>query len=119
VAWEVEFTDEFSRWWSSLAENQQDDVAYSVGLLAELGPSLGFPHTSKIVGSRFSAMRELRTQSSGRPLRTLYAFDPLRVAILLVGGDKTGDDRWYETFIPLADRIYDEHLRELKGEGKL
>ena len=43
VAWEVEFTDEFSRWWGSLTENQQDDVAYSVGLLTELGPALGFP----------------------------------------------------------------------------
>jgi len=119
VAWEVEFTDEFNRWWGSLTENQQDDVAYSVGLLTELGPALGFPHSSKIIGSRHSGMRELRTQSSGRPLRTLYAFDPLRVAILLVGGDKTGADRWYETFVALADRIYDEHLRELRKEDKL
>ena len=119
VAWEVEFTDEFNRWWGSLTENQQDDVAYSVGLLTELGPALGFPHSSKIMGSRHSGMRELRTQSSGRPLRTLYAFDPLRVAILLVGGDKTGADRWYETFVALADCIYDEHLRELRKEDKL
>ena len=109
VAWEVEFTDEFSRWWGSLTETRQENVAYSVGLLTELGPALGFPHSSKIMGSRHSGMRELRTQSSGRPLRTLYAFDPLRVAILLVGGDKTGDDRWYETFVSLADRIYYEY----------
>ena len=118
LAWEIEFTDEFSQWWSSLTENQQDDVAYAVGLLTELGPALGFPHSSKIMGSRHSGMRELRMQSSGRPLRTLYAFDPLRVAILLVGGDKTGDDRWYETFVPLAGRIYDEHLRELRKENE-
>ena len=52
-------------------------------------------------------------------LRTLYAFDPLRVAILLVGGDKTGDDRWYEASVALADRIYDQHLRELRKEDKL
>ena len=63
-------------------------------------------------------MRELRTQSAGRPLRTLYAFDPLRTAILLLGGDKTGDDRWYEKSVPLADRLYDQHLEELKKEGK-
>ena len=116
VTWEVEYTDEFSRWWDSPTESQQDDVAWSVGLLTELGPALGFPHSSKIMGSRHSGMRELRTQSSGRPLRTLYAFDPLRVAILLVGGDKTGDDRWYETFVAVADRIYDGHLRELRRE---
>jgi hypothetical protein len=64
-------------------------------------------------------MRELRTQSGGRPLRTLYAFDPLRVAILLIGGDKTGNARWYEKFVPTADRLYDEHLDELRKEGKL
>jgi hypothetical protein len=90
MAWEVEFTDEFNRWWDSLTENQQDDVAYSVGLLTKLGPALGFPHSSKIIGSRHPGMRELRTQSSGRPLRTLYAFDLLRVAILLVGGTRRG-----------------------------
>jgi hypothetical protein len=64
-------------------------------------------------------MRELRTQSAGKPLRTLYAFDPLRTAILLLGGDKTGDDRWYEKFVPLADRLYDRHLDGLKKEGRL
>ena len=119
MAWEVEFTGEFNRWWGSLTGNQQDDVAWSVGLLTELGPALGFPHSSKIIGSSHSGMRELRTQSSGRPLRTLYAFDPLRVAILLVGGDKTGDDRWYETSVARADRIYGEHLRELRKGDKL
>jgi hypothetical protein len=61
----------------------------------------------------------LRTQSAGKPLRTLYAFDPLRTAILLLGGDKTGDDRWYEKFVPVADRLYDQHLAELKKEGRL
>jgi hypothetical protein len=96
VKWEVEFTDEFGAWWKTLTDGQQDDIAYSVGLLAELGPALGFPHSSKVNGSRHSHMRELRTQSGGRPLRTLYALNPLRTAILLLGGDKTGDDRWYE-----------------------
>ena len=100
-------------------ERQQDDVACSVGLLAELGPALGFPHSSKVKGSRYAQMRELRTQSAGRPLRTLYAFDPLRTAILLIGGDKTGDDRWYEKFVPVADRLYEQHLEELEKEGKL
>jgi hypothetical protein len=62
-------------------------------------------------------MRELRTQSGGRPLRTLYAFDPRRSAILLTGGEKTGDDRWYETFVPIADRIFERHLQGIKKEG--
>ena len=87
---------------------------HGVGLLVELGPALAFPFSSKVNGSRHDHMRELRVQSGDRPLRTLYAFNPLRAAILLVGGDKTGDDRWYEKFIPVADRLYDEHLDELK-----
>ena len=119
MEWEIEFTDEFGAWWQTLTEVQQDDVAYTVGLLAELGPALDFPYSSKVKGSRHSHLRELRTPSGGRPLRTLYAFDPLRTAILLLGGDKTGDDRWYEKFIPVADRLYDEHLDELRKEGKL
>ena len=68
-------------------------------------------------------MRELRTQCDGHPLRTLYAFDPRRVAILLIGGDKTGDNRWYDVFVLIADRLYDNHLKELvknssKKEGE-
>jgi len=64
-------------------------------------------------------MRELRIQSEGRPLRVFYAFDPRRSAILLIGGAKTGDDRFYEQMIPVADELYDVHLQELKQEGFL
>lgn len=117
MAWEVEFTDEFASWWQSLSEDQQDDVAYSVSLLAELGSGLGFPHSSKISDSRHSGMRELCTQSGGRPLRTLYIFTASRTAILLIDGDKTGNDRWYEQFIPVADRIYEQHLQKIRDEG--
>ncbi len=62
-------------------------------------------------------MRELRIQVHGRPFRTLYAFDPRRVAILLIAGDKTGNDRWYDVFVPKADDLYDEHLEILEEEG--
>ena len=57
--------------------------------------------------------------SQGRPYRILYAFDPRRTAILLIGGDKTGADRWYEVHIPLADSIYDTYCEQLKKEGLL
>ena len=62
-------------------------------------------------------MRELRIQYEGEPYRILYAFDPVRSAILLIGGNKKGNDRWYPEFVPIADRLYDEHLTELKNEG--
>ena len=62
-------------------------------------------------------MRELRTQSGGHPLRTLYIFGPRRTAILLIGGDKTGNDRFYEQFVPIADGLYDKYLEEIRKEG--
>lgn len=119
MSWEVEFTDEFEAWWNSLTGEEQWDVARSVNLLGAFGPTLDYPYSSQVQGSRFSHMRELRTQSGGRPLRTLYAFDPLRAAILLVDGDKTGDERWYEKYVPVADRIYEAHLEQLRREGKI
>ena len=63
-------------------------------------------------------MRELRVQHQGSPYRILYIFDPRRVALLLLGGDKTGDDRWNEKNVPLADQLYDNYLKELvEAEG--
>jgi hypothetical protein len=62
-------------------------------------------------------MRELRVQSGGRPLRAFYAFDPRRSAILLIGGDKTGDNRFYERLIPIADALYDVYIAEIRKEG--
>ena len=117
MSWDVEYTNEFGDWWGTLSEAEQESLAASVRLLEECGPNLGFPHSSGINGSRHSHMRELRTQHEGRPYRTLYAFDPRRSAILLIGGDKTGDERWYDVHVPVADRLYEEHLEQLRKEG--
>lgn len=117
MSWEVEFTDEFGAWWDSLHENEQESVRASVRLVMDFGPALKHPHSSGIKGSKHSHMRELRIQHAGRPYRVLYAFDPRRAAILLLGGDKTGDDRWYEVNVPKADAIYDEYLKTLGREG--
>jgi hypothetical protein len=119
MPFEVEYTDEFEEWWVTLSEHEQDDVAATVGLLADKGPTLPFPYSSGIEGSKHSHMRELRIQHAGKPYRVLYAFDPRRTAILLIGGKKTGNDRWYKEFVPLADALYDQHVEELKREGKI
>ena len=118
-AWEVEYTDEFGAWWSALGEQDQRAVHTAVELLSERGPRLGHPQTSGVLSSRHGRMRELRVQSGGRPLRVLFAFDPRRCALLLIGGDKTADDRFYERMVPVADRLYDEHLDALRREGLL
>jgi len=115
--WEVEYTDEFGEWWHGLTEAEQESIDAHVRLLEERGTQLGQPHSSGIARSKHRHMRELRVQHRGRPYRVLYAFDPRRTAILLIGGDKTGHDRWYEEYVPLADRLYDEHLAALRKEG--
>ena len=117
MAYEVEVTDEWLAWFEELSAEEQEELAASIGLLEAKGPHLPFPYSSGVTSSRHSHMRELRTQVHGRPFRTLYAFDPRRVAILLIAGDKTGDDRWYEVNVPLADNLYDEHLEILEEEG--
>jgi hypothetical protein len=119
MAWEVEFTDEFGSWWDGLSIEEQVSVQESVLVLENRGPLLRYPDSSGIKGSRYSHMRELRIQHEGRPYRVLYAFDPTRIAILLIGGDKTGNDRWYEQFVPVADKLYDEHIETLRREGKI
>jgi len=116
---DVEYTDEFEVWWDTLSEPEQDDVAATVGLLADKGPTLPFPYSSGIEGSNHAHMRELRIQHAGRPYRVMYVFDPRRTAILLIGGDKTGNDRWYKEYVPIADALYDQHIEALKKEGKI
>jgi hypothetical protein len=114
--WQVEFTNEFEKWWKTLTEAEQESVKIGVEFLRARGPFLGRPYADTVKGSRHPNMKELRAQCEGRPLRTFFAFDPRRTAILLIGGDKTGDSRFYERMVPLADRLYEEYLEELRKE---
>ena len=117
MAWEVEYTDEFGQWFLELSTRQRDAVFSRVEMLEERGPHLRYPYSSGILSSRHSVMRELRVQSGGRPMRIFYVFDPRRTSILLIGGDKTGNDRFYNEYVPLADDLYSEYLNELREEG--
>jgi len=114
---EVEITKVFQSWWMSLSEHQQDRVAAAIGLLEDHGVELGFPRSSAIKGSKFKHLRELRIQINGNPYRILYAFDPRRVAILLIGGNKGGDDRWYQKSIPKAEKLLEEHIQRLSNQA--
>jgi hypothetical protein len=62
-------------------------------------------------------MKELRIQYQGEPWRILFAFDPLRQAILLVGGNKSGNNRWYQENIPIAEQRYERYLETLEEEN--
>jgi hypothetical protein len=111
---EVEGTEEFETWFLALTDKDAEAVARVVGLLEEKGVTLGFPYSSDIKGAQ--ALRELRVQSGGHLLRVFYAFDRLRRAVLLLGGDKTGDDRFYETFVRRAERMWADYLAGLEKE---
>ena len=118
MPWEVEYTDEFGEWFDGIGEEAQEDVALAVEKLEERGPALPRPLADTVEGSRHSNMKELRPL--GTNIRVLFAFDPRRMAILLIGGDKT--DRWrkfYEEMVPVADDLYDEHLDQLREEGEI
>lgn len=119
MSWDVEFTDRFGEWWETLGEDEQVSVDRVVRLLQKHGPALGFPLTSAVRASRHGHLRELRIQHQGRPYRVLYAFDPRRVGLLLLGADKTGDTRWYARAVPEADDLYDAHLGLLRKEGQI
>ena len=120
--WEAEATDEFIDWWNTLTETQQEAIDARVRLLQQRGPSLGRPTVETIKSSRHHHMKELRCSAEG-VLRVLFAFDPRSAAIILLGGDKSADadgpawNRWYDEFVPVADDLYDEHLRLLRDEG--
>lgn len=114
MAWQVEYTDEFAIWWNSLSEAEQEEIDAKVDLLEERGPMLSRPHADVIASSRHSNMKELRGKADARQLRVLFAFDPHRAALLLIGGDKTDDPKWYDKFVPIADDLFDEHLKELE-----
>ena len=115
--WDIEGTDEFTAWYLALDAQDTVRVDAAVERLAEAGPALGRPLVDTLKTSRHPQMKELRPTAS---LRILFAFDPRRTAILLLGGDKRGQwSEWYQLMVPRADALYDEHLQTLHEEGLL
>jgi len=115
--WEVEYTDQFEAWWRTLSKQEQEAVTAAEEALEHRGPALGRPFVDVIHGSRHPNMKELRPR--GGHIRVIFAFDPRRTAILLIGGDKTGKPNWYEENVPRADAIYARHLKEVGKETDL
>ncbi len=112
---EIELIEE---WLTTLDDDSREQVVAAIELLEDQGPQLGRPIVDTVSASRHKNMKELRPGSSGRSeLCVLFAFDPERAAIMLIAGDKAGDwSGWYKKNIPLADRLFDEHLNNLRGE---
>lgn len=113
----MKVTDEYAEWFTALIKEDLPSathVAQAVAALREDGPSLGRPLVDRLKGSRIHHLKELRPGSSGRSeIRIIFAFDPTRSALLLLGGDKAGNwERWYRDNIPLAERLYLDYTSE-------
>ena len=117
MTWKVEYTDQFEAWWDELAVDEQASIDAAVDALMREGPALGRPWVDTIHSSRHPNMKELRPR--GGFIRILFAFDPRRMAMLLIGGNKRSQwSTWYEQMVPVADRLYEDHPEELKREGE-
>lgn len=112
MAWTILTTDEFDAWLTGQTPKAQAKIDTHIMMLEAAGPTLPAKYSKPIATSRH-AMRELRVQVGGDPFRILHVFDPERNVVLLLGDDKTGDDRWYVENVPWADKLYDTHLAEL------
>jgi hypothetical protein len=115
--WDVVLDDEFAAWLDELNADVRNAILAHAALLRERGPTLSRPYVDTLEGSVFPNMKELRVQFRGDPWRILFAFDSKRAAVLLLGGNKRGDRRWYKTQIPIADERFTRHLKRLKEKG--
>ena len=117
MAWAVKVTDEYAAWFTMLIKEDLGSavqVAQAVAALREEGPTLGRPLVDRLKGTRIHHLKELRPGSRGRSeIRIIFAFDPARSALLLLGGDKAGNwQRWYRENIPLAEQLYIDYTAE-------
>jgi len=115
MAWTVLFDEDFNEWYKALEPGLQDEILANVEVLKQYGPNLNRPRVDTVKGSAFSNMKELRVQYLGDPWRILFAFDPQRNAILLVGRNKTGKKDWYLAHIRIADKRFSRHLQSLES----
>ena len=115
--WAIETTDTFDAWFDAQDDADRANILASLIVLQNKGPLLSRPYADTVKGSRYPNMKELRVQSKGDPIRVFFAFDPERRGILLCAGNKTtGEKRFYEVMIPLADREFTAHLDRSKKE---
>ena len=113
--WGVEFSDEFDVEFDQLSEDVKCSLIEYLNLLKIYGPQLSRPYADTLNGSIYPNMKELRFNASDGVWRVAFAFDPQRQAIILVAGDKAGENqkKFYKQLIDHADRRYTAHLDRL------
>ncbi|MCG8606717.1 type II toxin-antitoxin system RelE/ParE family toxin [bacterium] len=117
MSWTIAFADPFVSEFEALDEKAQDELLAHARLLETYGPSLGRPYVDTLKGSDYANMKELRFRVAKGVWRVAFAFDPERLAILLVAGNKAGknEKRFYKKLIAIADNRYAQHLETLES----
>ena len=110
------YLDEYKNWLDAQEEDLQDEALAHLEMLKQFGPTLGRPHVDTLKNTKLPNLKELRLSYKGAPIRILFAFDPKQQGVIILGGDKTGDKRWYKTSIPIAEKLYTKHLKKQKKE---
>lgn len=112
--WTLLYLTEYENWRDDQEEDLQDEAAAQLEVLKQFGPTLGRPRVDTLKDSKLANLKELRFFFKGAPIRILFAFDPKQQGVIILAGDKTGDKRWYKTNIPMAEKLYAEHLEKQK-----
>lgn len=114
----VIYSDEFTEWILSLSKDERTSILAGMALLEEYGYQLKRPYADTITDSKFTNLKELRIQHAGNAYRAFFIFDPTRQAVVLCGGQKTNEKRFYKEMIPLAEKIYQRYLDNLANDGE-
>jgi hypothetical protein len=120
MKWTVALHEDFESEFDELPLEVQDELYAEAEFVELFGPATGRPHVDTLNGSDYAHMKELRFEAMNDEWRVAFAFDPKRVAILLVAGGKTGvsEKRFYKRLIAKADARYERHLVNLRSEQK-
>lgn len=110
--WKILLLPEFEDWFNRQSSDLNEDTVFHLSLLEKYGPNLKRPYVDTLKGSKIPNLKELRFSHEGAPIRILFVFDPKRQAVIILGGDKSKDKRWYEKNIPHAEKLYKEYLEE-------
>lgn len=118
MTWTLIYLDYYENWLNEQEEELQDEAFAQLEVLKQFGPTLGRPRVDTLKDSNLANLKELRFFFKGAPIRILFAFDPKKQGVIMLGGDKTGDKRWYKTNIPIAEKLYAEHLEKQRKEDE-
>jgi hypothetical protein len=115
--WELLTGPEFRAWQKALTGTAAESVSLALEGLIGSSSKPRSTLVKPIRSSRHREMHELRSVGGNR--RVLFAVTEERRGVLLLGGDKTDLwNRWYETHVPVGDRIFDRFQHTKGGSSQ-